>query len=66
MALTNGFLIRNEGVMIKLTKGETKLMLNQRLNVNGGFVSGVKMVHVLNQVGNNISEEKEIDQDYVS
>jgi hypothetical protein len=29
-ALMNGFMIGNEGLLIKLTKGETKLVLDQR------------------------------------
>jgi hypothetical protein len=39
-ALTNGFMIGNDGVLIKLTKGETKLVFDQRLNTKGDFVSG--------------------------
>jgi hypothetical protein len=44
--LMKGFMIENEGVLIKLTKGETKLVFDQQLNAKGGFVSGIKMVPV--------------------
>jgi hypothetical protein len=58
----NWLMIGNEGMMIKLTKGETKLVLNQRLNIKGGFLSGIKMIPVLNQVVNTVVEKKEYDQ----
>jgi hypothetical protein len=38
-SLTNGFMIGNEGALIKLTNGEMKLVFNQHLNTKGGFVS---------------------------
>jgi hypothetical protein len=56
----NGFMIGNEGVSVKLTKGETKLMFNQLLNTKGGFVSGIKMVPVLIQVANVVVEPKKM------
>jgi hypothetical protein len=46
-ALKNWIMIGNEVVLIKLTKGETKLVFNQRLNIKGGFLSGIKMVPAL-------------------
>jgi hypothetical protein len=54
MAMMNGFMIGNEGVMIKLTKGETTLVFDQYLNTKGGFLSGIKMIPVLNQVPNTV------------
>jgi hypothetical protein len=54
--LMNGFMIGNKGVLIKLTKGETTLVFNPRLNTKGGFMSGIKMVLDLNQVANTSSE----------
>jgi hypothetical protein len=60
MALTNGFMIGNEGVLIKLTKVETKLLFNKRLNTKGGFVSGIKMTPVLNQVANIVVESNKM------
>jgi hypothetical protein len=53
-AMMNGFIIGNEGVLIKLTKGETALVFDQHLNTKGCFVSGIKMVHVLNQLANTV------------
>jgi hypothetical protein len=53
-ALTNGFMIGNEGVLIELTKGETKHEFKQRLKNKGVFVSGVKMVNLLNQAANKV------------
>jgi hypothetical protein len=50
----NGFMNGNEVLLINLTKGETKLVLDQRLNTKVGFVSGIKMVPALNQVPNNV------------
>jgi hypothetical protein len=38
--------------VIKVTKGETTLVLNKLLNIKGFFVSSIKMVFVLNQVDN--------------
>jgi hypothetical protein len=40
-------------MLIKLTKGEITLVFDPPLNNNGGFVSGIKMVPVLNPVANN-------------
>jgi hypothetical protein len=56
----NGIMIGNECVMIKLTKGETTLVFNHRVTNKGGFTYGIKMVHVLNQVANNVAETKKI------
>jgi hypothetical protein len=50
--LINGFMIESKDVLVKLTKGETKLVFHHCLNTKGGFVSCVKMVPVLNQVNN--------------
>jgi hypothetical protein len=46
-ALINGIMIGNEGLFIKLTKGETTPVFDQRLNTNGAFVPDIKMVPVL-------------------
>jgi hypothetical protein len=59
-AVMNGFMIGNEGLLIKLTKGETKLVFDQRLNTKEGFLSGIKMVSVLNQVDNTDIETKKM------
>jgi hypothetical protein len=59
-SLMNGLMIGNEGVLIKLTKRETTLVFNQSLNTKGGFVSGIKVVPVLNQVSNTIVETKKM------
>jgi hypothetical protein len=59
-ALMNVFMIGNEGVLIKLTKGETTLVFDQSLNIRGVFVSGIKMVTVLNKVANTVVETKNI------
>jgi hypothetical protein len=45
-------MIWNEDVLIKLTKAETTLVFDQRLNTKGDFVSGIKMVTVFNQMDN--------------
>jgi hypothetical protein len=39
-----------EGVLIKFTKGVTTLVFNQSLNIKGGFLSGIKVIPVLNQM----------------
>jgi hypothetical protein len=36
-ALINGFMIGKEGMLIKLTKGETMIALDERLNNKGGL-----------------------------
>jgi hypothetical protein len=59
-AVMNGFMIGNEGLLIKLTKGETTLMLDQRLSTKGRFVSGIKMVPVFNQVANTVFETEKM------
>jgi regulator of replication initiation timing len=41
-----------------VTKVETTLVFNQRLNTKGGFVSVSKMVPVLNQVTNTVFDMK--------
>jgi hypothetical protein len=60
--LMNGFMIGNEGVLIKLTKGETMLVFNQSLNNKGGFLSVIKMVLVLNQVADTAAETKKMNK----
>jgi hypothetical protein len=57
-SLKNGFMIGNEGVLIKLTKGETKLVFDQLLNTKGDFVSGMRRVPVLNKVTNTVVEKR--------
>jgi hypothetical protein len=52
--MMDGFMIGNEGVLIKLTKGETKLVFDQCLNTERGFLSGIKMVAILNQAANTV------------
>jgi hypothetical protein len=54
VALMNGFMIENEGVLIKFTKVESKLEFYKRLNIKGVFVSGIRLVPVLNQVANTV------------
>jgi hypothetical protein len=54
----NGFTIRDEVVMIKSTKGETTLVWDKCLNSNGVFVSGIKIVPILNQVANTVIGSK--------
>jgi flagellar biosynthesis GTPase FlhF len=44
--------------IVKLKKGENKLVLGQRLITKGGFVSSINMVPDLNQMANNIVESK--------
>jgi hypothetical protein len=56
--LMNEFLIENEGVLIKLIEGETKIMFDQHLNIKGGFVFGITMVSVSNQMANVVTESK--------
>jgi hypothetical protein len=51
-------MIGNEGLLIKLANGETKLVFNQLVNTKRGFVSGIKMVPILNQVANTVVETK--------
>jgi hypothetical protein len=46
-ALMNVFMIGNEGLLIKMTKGETSVVFDQRLNIKGVFVSAIKMVPYL-------------------
>jgi hypothetical protein len=48
--VTVEFMIGNEGVLIKLTKGETNLVFDQSLNTKKDFVSGIKMISFLNKV----------------
>jgi hypothetical protein len=43
-----------------MTKGETKFVINQSLNTKRGFVFGINMVPVLNQVDNNTVETKKM------
>jgi hypothetical protein len=57
-AQIKGFMIGNEGLMIKLTKGGTTLVFDQRLITKEGFMSGIKMVPDLNQVANIVVETK--------
>jgi hypothetical protein len=45
-------------MLIKLTKGKTNLVFNQRLNTKGRFVSGIKKIPVLNQVVDTVVESK--------
>jgi hypothetical protein len=59
-ALMNGFMIGNEGELIMLTKGGTKLVSNQLLNTKEDFVSAIKMATVLNQLANNAFETKNL------
>jgi hypothetical protein len=63
-ALMYGFKLRYEGVLINLTKVETKLVFDQCLNTKGIFVSGIKMVPFFIQGANNNTEKN--DQEYVS
>jgi hypothetical protein len=58
MGLMNCFMIGNEDVSIKLTKRETTLVLNKRLNTKRSFGSGITMVASLNQVDNTIVESE--------
>jgi hypothetical protein len=52
-ALMYGFImVGNEGVLLKLTKEETTLLFDQRLNTKVGFKSGIKMVSILKEVVN--------------
>jgi hypothetical protein len=57
-ALINGLMIGNVGVLIKLSKGETTLVFNQRLSTKGVFTSGIKMVPDLKQLYNNVVGSK--------
>jgi hypothetical protein len=54
----NRLMIGDEGMLIKLTKGENTLVFNQRLKTKEGFVYGIKMVPVLNQVAITVVETK--------
>jgi hypothetical protein len=45
-------------MLIKLTKEETTLVFDQRLNTKGAFMSGIKMITVSNQVVNTVFETK--------
>jgi hypothetical protein len=56
----NWFMIGNEDFLIKLTKGETKLLFNQGLNTKGGYVSGIMLIPVLNQMVSNFVETKKM------
>jgi hypothetical protein len=56
----SGLIIGNGREMIKLTKGETKLAFDKRSYIKGGFLSGIKMVSVLNQVTNTVFETKKM------
>jgi hypothetical protein len=49
--------------LIELKKGKSKLEFDQILNTKGGFVSGIKMVPVLNQVANTSVEIKSMVKD---
>jgi hypothetical protein len=59
-ALMNGFIIGNEDVLTKLIKVEKNLAFNQRSNTKRGFLSGIKLVPVLNQVANAVVETKKM------
>jgi hypothetical protein len=59
-ALKNLFMIGNEGILIKLTKREMKLVFDHRLNTKVGFMSGIKMEPVLKQVDNHVVETKKM------
>jgi hypothetical protein len=50
-------------LLIELKKGKSKLEFDQILNTKGGFVSGIKMVPVLNQVANTSVEIKSMVKD---
>jgi hypothetical protein len=52
----NVFIIGNEGVLIKLTKEDTKLVFDQCLSTKGGFLFVIKMVPALNHVENTVVE----------
>jgi hypothetical protein len=54
----NWFMDGNEGLLMNLTKGESMLMFDEILNIKGGFVYGIKMAPVLNQVANTVVETK--------
>jgi hypothetical protein len=56
----NGLMIGYEGLLIKLTKEKTTLLFDHRLNTKGGFVSGIKMVPILNLVAKAIVETNEM------
>jgi hypothetical protein len=47
-ALMNGFVIGNEGVLINSTRGEKKIVFNQRLNTKGDFVYCIKILPAFN------------------
>jgi hypothetical protein len=59
-ALKNGFKIRNEDIIIHLSKGSTKFYLDKILDKENGFVSGMRLNPISIKTAGNMVDRKEI------
>jgi hypothetical protein len=57
-ALKNGFNLSNDGEIIKLSKGNVTLTFDKVVRTKNGFVPGIKLLQVLDDVVTSILETK--------
>jgi hypothetical protein len=57
-ALKHGFNLRNDGKIIKLSKGNVTLTFDKVVRTKNGFTSEIKLFPVLGDVGTSVLETK--------
>jgi hypothetical protein len=60
-ALKNGFDLRNDGEIIKISKENVTLRFDKVLRKKNGFVPGIKLLQVLGDAGTSVLETKKRD-----
>jgi hypothetical protein len=60
-ALKNGFILSNDGKIIKLSKLNMTLTFDKVVRTKNGFVPGIKLLQVLGDVGTSVLETKKRD-----
>jgi len=57
-ALQNGFNIRNDGQIIKLTKDSVTLQFKEVAKTKNGFVPGIRLKQIVNDLGITVVKSK--------
>jgi hypothetical protein len=57
-ALKNGFNLSNDGEIIMLSKGNVTLTFDKVVRKKNGFVPGIKLLQILDDVGTSVLETK--------
>jgi hypothetical protein len=60
-ALKNEFNLSNDGEIIKLSKGNVTLIFDKVVRTKNGFVLGIKLLQVLDDVGTSVLETKKLN-----